>query len=66
MARPPVPSKSTCSTCATASCTACAPCVIGRQPFGHITIANYDSGAKAYTDAAIDQAWRAVGEMKAV
>ena len=39
------------------------PCVIGRQPFGRITIANSDAGAKAYTDAAIDQAWRAVGEM---
>src|SRR5271169_5301324 len=41
------------------------PCVIGRQPFGRITIANSDAGAKAYTDAAIDQAWRAVGEIKA-
>jgi spermidine dehydrogenase len=39
------------------------PCVIGRQPFGRITIANSDAGACAYTDAAIDQAWRAVGEM---
>jgi spermidine dehydrogenase len=41
------------------------PCVIGRQPFGRITIANSDAGAKAYTDAAIDQAYRAVGEIKA-
>ena len=41
------------------------PCVVGRQPFGRITIANSDAGAKAYTDAAIDQAWRAVVEMKA-
>ena len=40
------------------------PCVIGRQPFGRITIANSDAGAKAYTDVAIDQAWRAVGETK--
>jgi spermidine dehydrogenase len=40
------------------------PCVIGRQPFGRITIANSDAGAKAYTDAAIDQAWRAVGEIQ--
>ena len=40
------------------------PCVIGRQPFGRITIANSDAGAKAYTDAAIDQAWRAVGEIR--
>ncbi len=35
------------------------PCVIGRQPFGRITIANSDAAATAYTDAAIDQAWRA-------
>jgi len=41
------------------------PCVIGRQPFGRITIANSDAGARAYTDAAIDQAWRAVGEIHA-
>jgi len=40
------------------------PCVIGRKPFGRITIANSDAGAKAYTDVAIDQAWRAVGEIK--
>jgi spermidine dehydrogenase len=40
------------------------PCVIGRQPFGRIAIANSDAGAKAYTDGAIDQAWRAVGEIK--
>ena len=40
------------------------PCVIGRQAFGRITIANSDAGAKAYTDAAIDQAWRAVGEIR--
>ena len=41
------------------------PCVIGRQPFGRITIANSDAAATAYTDAAIDQAWRAVAEMHA-
>ncbi len=40
------------------------PCVIGRQPFGRITIANSDAGAKAYTDSAIDQAYRAVQELK--
>ena len=39
------------------------PCVVGRQPFGRITIANSDAGARAYTDVAIDQAWRAVGEI---
>ena len=38
------------------------PCVIGRQPFGRITIANSDAAATAYTNAAIDEAWRAVGE----
>jgi spermidine dehydrogenase len=39
------------------------PCVIGRQAFGRITIANSDAGARAYTDVAIDQAWRAVQEI---
>ena len=39
------------------------PHVIGRQPFGRITIANSDSGAAAYTDSAIDQAHRAVEEL---
>lgn len=39
------------------------PNVIGRQRFGRIAIANTDSAATAYTDQAIDQAWRAVGEL---
>jgi spermidine dehydrogenase len=39
------------------------PWVVGRKPFGRIAIANSDSGASAYTDVAIDQAWRAVGEL---
>jgi spermidine dehydrogenase len=39
------------------------PNVIGRKPFGNITIANSDSAARAYTDAAIDEAWRAVQEL---
>ncbi len=38
------------------------PNVVGRAPFGRITIANSDSGAAAYTDSAIDQAFRAVNE----
>jgi len=42
-----------------------APHEIGRRPFGRITIANSDSGATAYTDVAIDQAWRAVSELPA-
>ncbi len=42
------------------------PHVVGRQPFGRITIANSDSGAGAYTDSAIDQAHRAVGEVLAI
>lgn len=37
--------------------------MIGRAPFGNITIANSDAGGEAYTDAAIDQAWRAVTEL---
>lgn len=40
-----------------------APNVIGRARFGAITIANSDSGRAAYTDSAIDQAHRAVGEL---
>jgi spermidine dehydrogenase len=39
------------------------PCVIGRQPFGRISIANSDAAAFAYTSAAIDQAYRAVKEV---
>jgi spermidine dehydrogenase len=39
------------------------PCEIARRPFGRITIANADAGAYAYTDGAIDQAWRAVQEL---
>jgi spermidine dehydrogenase len=39
------------------------PCVIGRQPFGRISIANSDAGAFAYTSASIDQAYRAVKEV---
>lgn len=41
------------------------PWVVGRKPFGRIAIANSDAGASAYTDAAIDQAWRAVNEVTA-
>lgn len=39
------------------------PHVIGRARFGRITIANSDSGAAAYTDSAIDQAYRAIEEL---
>jgi spermidine dehydrogenase len=42
------------------------PNVIGRKPFGNITIANSDAAARAYTDAAIDEAWRAVGELPGI
>ncbi|MGI8839476.1 MAG: NAD(P)-binding protein [Caulobacteraceae bacterium] len=42
------------------------PNVIGRARFGRIAIANSDAGAAAYTDSAIDQAHRAVGELLAV
>lgn len=41
------------------------PHVIGRKKFGRIAIANSDSGAAAYTDSAIDQAYRAVDELLA-
>jgi spermidine dehydrogenase len=40
------------------------PHVLGRQRFGRIAIANSDAGARAYTDSAIDQAWRAVEELR--
>ncbi len=39
------------------------PCVLGRKPFGRITIANSDSDGHAYTNTAIDQAYRAVQEV---
>ena len=39
------------------------PWVLGRKRFGKIAIANADAAASAETDAALDQAWRAVGEL---
>ena len=39
------------------------PCEIGRKPFGRIAIGNSDAAAAAYTDQAIDQAYRAVKEL---
>jgi spermidine dehydrogenase len=42
------------------------PCVIGRQPFGRITIANSDSDGHAYTNIAIDQGYRAVNEIMSI
>jgi spermidine dehydrogenase len=39
------------------------PHVIGRQRFGHVTIANADAGAAAFTNQAIDEAHRAVEEL---
>jgi len=41
------------------------PNVVGRAKFGRIAIANSDAGRAAYTDSAIDQAYRAVGELLA-
>ena len=41
------------------------PCEIGRKQFGRISIANSDAAAAAYTDQAIDQAWRAIQEQTA-
>ena len=40
-----------------------APFELARKPFGRIHIANSDAGAYAYTNAAIDQAYRAVQEV---
>ena len=42
------------------------PYVIGRKRCGSVTIANSDAAWNAYTHEAIDQAWRAVAELKAV
>ena len=39
------------------------PCEVARKPLGRIAIANADAGAYAYTDEAINQAYRAVGEI---
>ena len=39
------------------------PCVLARQPFGLITIANSDAAASPHTDAAFLEARRAVGEV---
>lgn len=39
------------------------PCEVARKPFGRIAIANADAGAYAYTDEAINQAYRAVSEI---
>jgi spermidine dehydrogenase len=41
------------------------PCEIGRRRFGRIAIANSDAAAAAYTDQAINQAYRAIGELTA-
>ncbi len=39
------------------------PCVVARQPHGLIAIANSDAAATPHTDAAIYEAWRAVGDI---
>lgn len=39
------------------------PCVVARRPFGRIAIANADSAAYSYTDAAIDHGHRAVQDL---
>jgi len=41
------------------------PCVIGRQAFGRIHIANSDADGHAYTNIAMDQGYRAVSEIVA-
>ncbi len=39
------------------------PNVVGRRPFGRIAIANSDAAASPHTDAAINEAYRAVREL---
>jgi spermidine dehydrogenase len=41
------------------------PYKIGRQRCGSVTIANSDAAWNAYAHEAIDQAWRAIRELKA-
>jgi spermidine dehydrogenase len=41
------------------------PCTLARRPFGRIAVANSDAAAYAYTDAAFDEAHRAVQELLA-
>lgn len=41
-------------------------CIVGRRRFGRISIANSDAAATSHTDAAIDEAYRAVGEQLVV
>jgi spermidine dehydrogenase len=38
-------------------------CVVGRKQFGRISIANADAAGSSHTDAAIDMAHRAIGEV---
>jgi spermidine dehydrogenase len=40
-----------------------APNVVGRQPFGRIAIGSSDTGAVAYMDTAINEAYRAVSDL---
>ncbi len=40
------------------------PCQVARKPFGRLAIANADADAYAYLDCAVDQAYRAVQELK--
>jgi spermidine dehydrogenase len=39
------------------------PNVRGRKPFGRVTIANSDAGGSAMLEAAVEQAYRAIGEI---
>ena len=39
------------------------PCERARKPFGRLALANADASAYSYTDAAIDNALRAVREV---
>jgi spermidine dehydrogenase len=39
------------------------PCVTARRPYGRVAIANADADAYAYTDCAINQAYRAITEL---
>ena len=42
------------------------PAVRGRRPLGRVAIANSDAAASPHTDAAIDEAYRAVMELSSL
>jgi spermidine dehydrogenase len=46
------------------SSTPARPAIVGRRPLGRVAIANADAAASSHTDAAINEAYRAVSELE--